>query len=57
LTNNEIVVLSADSCTPGLQGNTLDFSSPQVPVKLYLHQVAGQCFPYKIHRTGQFVSC
>lgn len=57
LTNNEIAVISADSCTPKLNGNSLDPSAAEIPVGFYLHQIPGQCLPYRIQYTGQFVNC
>lgn len=57
LTNNEIVILSADSCTPKLNGNSVDPAAAEIPVGFYLHQTPGQCLPYRIQYTGQFVNC
>lgn len=57
LTNNEVAIISADSCTPKLNGNSIDPQAAEIPVGFYLHQVPGQCLPYRIQYTGQFVNC
>lgn len=57
LTNNEVAIISADSCTPKLNGNTVDPAAAEIPVGFYLHQTPGQCLPYRIQYTGQYVNC
>lgn len=57
LTNNEVAIISADSCTPKLNGNTVDPAAAEISVGFYLHQIPGQCLPYSITYTGQIVNC